>query len=321
MRKLSVFLTLIVFASAQESDVDKEIRRIEAEIAAKEASIQSLSNELEQGTKYKLATQPTRIEFPVQSGSEDFFVFDGAQIVPATELKSVQIAGSANVQQMFEISRGDGGYNGITITTVPGKLQAGTYAVEVVTARGKAKLTIEATFGPKQKVNVGPLRESFSIALPAKYPLGSYLDLNTDGASTTYFTWKVDGKIVLEGRGKSRLRYVLAKPGPISVSAEERINDNSVASWSGTTQVVPEQTYTHAMKKGQEFQLDTAFLGLTGFAEHVWFLNGKKIGPGTNFKMKFPQAGTYRVTCIATKPTDKYSKIGMREVTYKINVN
>jgi len=315
-----VLLSIVSVVSAQESAIDAAIRDLDARIAERQADIEELAVKVESAKVGELDTEPSAINFPKGSGSADFFVFDGAELVPADEIKSVSIAGKSYVQQMFTVERGSGSYNGITVNAVPDKVEAGTYKLEVRTTRGVASLMIETFGSTKPFVQSAPARDSFTFYLPDEYPLGSYLNLSTNGNREYHYTWTIDGTVVLEGAGKSTLRYILGKPGTTTVSVQERHSDGYVYKWEGATKVIPEASWPHSMRPGHEFAIDTKFLGLTDFAEHTWFLNGKNVGKGTAFKMKFTEPGTYSVTCRATKPTSADAKMGMREVTYKVSV-
>lgn len=265
---------------------------------------------------------PDSVSFSNLTESFAIHLRDGDSPLPADAVRGATMwIGENTYTHQFNIKRSTSGAAVITLSPNPEHVQVGTFTLIVSTTRGDARVAVNTPLDqlPDMLENrakamgvtadelraqlglshTGP-RENAKVTLPEYFYEGHVFTLNMPEAADHDFVWKVNGTVVLEGRGKNVLRHVFAAPGDYRIELEERLGAGVVTSWSGVQKVTASPAMEWTVRAKSPFYLE----GVQGFRKHMWKIDGEELGEGQTLKWTFREPGVYTIEVKSSDPAD-----------------
>ena len=275
---------------------------------------------LRAGAQSAVTAEPDQVHFSKYEDSAVIHIMKGTEPVRSKAIKSVRaMIGTSDYSHQFVITKSKSGPATITLSPKEGAAQAGTFALVISTADGDALVAIDMPLdkipgtledrAKKEGVTVDELkakmglsqegkRETIAVLLPQWQYVGSTFSLRMPPTPGREYTWKIDGKVVEQGKDLNVLKYVLDKAGNRYVEMEVRDGDTVVAQWSGVLPVMDYPDMRWQVRKGQPFELR----GAKGYKSHEWKIDGHGAGKGDALKHKFKDAGEHVIECTSRDP-------------------
>jgi len=247
----------------------------------------------------KLDVAPTQTTLSRDNPEAKIRVRLGDQPAPASAIQ----AAWREEGSRFKTLKSDGF---ILVQVLPDQLQQGTYRLDV-RASGQSKSVDVAveTPAPKPAEPTGPSEpgtpggEHYEITLPERYVEGQIMDVPGTGEAQFEYIWKVNGEVVLQGVGKSRLRHALSKPGTCTLELVQKLDGQTVISTRATTSVASEPVEHHTTTLGYTVKFPAA---PERYRDYEWRVDGTRVPGGHEFKYIFEEPKTYRLECKMTDP-------------------
>lgn len=265
---------------------------------------------------------PGAITFSNLTESFDIHLRDGDSPLPSDAVRGATVRiGENTYTHQFNIKRSTSGPAVITLSPNPEHVQVGTFTLIVSTTRGEARVAVNTPLDQLPDmlenrakalgVTVDDLRaqlglshngprENAKVTLPEYFYEGHVFTLNMPEAANHDFVWKVNGTVVLEGKGKNTLQHVFASPGDYRIELEERLGAGVVTSWSGVQKVTASPAMEWTVRAKSPFYLE----GVHGFRKHTWKIDGEELGEGQTLKWTFREPGVYTIEVKSSEPVD-----------------
>lgn len=264
--------------------------------------------------------EPEQVRFSKIEDTAVIRVMKGDKPVPSKSVKGARVViGKSDYSHQFLIERSESGPATITLSPNPETAQVGTFTLVISTKEGEVLVAVDMPLdqipgtledrAKKEGITVDELkaklglshegkRESIAVLLPKKQYVGSMFTLNMPGPAGREYTWKIDGKPVLQGANESTLKHVMDKPGNRYIEVDVRADGVSVAQWSGVLQVIDYPEMKWQVQKGKSFSLRAP----NGFESCEWKMDGQGAGKDDVFKHTFKEAGVHLIECTSRNP-------------------
>lgn len=188
-------------------------------------------------TEAALALTPPEIRFNPAALSAEVSVFLGdkpAQAAQVTNAWMVRYPG------MFTVSKSTEGEAIVTVSAISGKVEDGSYRLAVEAGGQTEYVDVYYTAGPAPDEAEARLTLPPRLTLDATYAKGATLTYTLEGAPPDLmYMWGVNGRIVVEGAGKSSMEYTFTEPGPCTIRLTVKRGAEVLGQSVGKTQVTP----------------------------------------------------------------------------------
>ncbi|MBI4558306.1 MAG: hypothetical protein HY706_12060 [Candidatus Hydrogenedentes bacterium] len=244
--------------------------------------------------------------------------------VPASRIKVLGIYASGHTyDHMFNVRVSPTEPGTLIVKGVPGYLEVGTYDLVLNVAGERVEIPLSAPLDalPDQIENVAaqrgvsiqevkmerglveyPGREKLEIQLAPEYRAGETLTLELDPDPNRVYTWRVNDRTIIEGPGKSALRYTFETPGEYTVSLIEREGSGIATHWSGHVTVVESALVQPVQTWKIRARHRILLMGPAGYETYEWRVDGLPVSTGKNLNYVFNKPGRYRIECLARLP-------------------
>ncbi len=215
-RKVSVCLTLLLFGAVALTAYGQG-----AKPAAQPAAA--------------LKLVPAEIRFESTSGTATVNVMLGEKAVKGKDLKSAAIESKG---WMFSVAKSASDPASVTVSTLPEKVEDGSYRLVVKAAGQVAYADVFVTLTPKaarSTLTYLPPR----LELDDNYVQGTVLTYKIEGPIDLDYIWQVNGVTVLQGPGETKLEHKLDAVGPCTIRVTLKQGDRTIGNSEGATKVTP----------------------------------------------------------------------------------
>jgi hypothetical protein len=178
---------------------------------------------------------PAEIHFNSTQGAATLNLTLGGVAVKAKDIKSAAMTDKA---WMFKVTKSEKDPGTVTVATLPDKVEDGSYRLAVKVAGQTAYADVFVTLTPT--VSTSPL--TFlppRLELDDSYAQGTTLTYKLEAPLDLDYIWTVNGKMVLQGPGETKLVYTFAESGPCTIAVTAKQGDKVVGQSQGATRVTP----------------------------------------------------------------------------------
>ncbi|NUM56045.1 MAG: hypothetical protein HUU46_20590 [Candidatus Hydrogenedentes bacterium] len=264
--------------------------------------------------------EPDQVHFSKMEDSATIRVMIGDKPLPSRSLTGARVViGKSDYSHQFKIERSKTGPATITLAPNPETAQVGTFTLVISTKAGDVLVAVEMPLdqipgtledrAKQEGVTVDEMkaklglsqegkRETLTVLLPKRQYVGSTFTLRIPASPGRDYTWKVDGKVVLQGIDENVLKYVLDKTGNRYIELEAREAGATVVRWSGVLQVVEYPEMLWQVRKGKSFSLRAT----GGYRSHEWRIDGHGAGKDEILTHTFKEAGEHLIECTSRNP-------------------
>lgn len=267
-----------------------------------------------------IVAEPSEVRFSRYEDSATIVVKRGDEALPSNAVKSVRaVIGKSDYSHQFNIKKSASGPATITLSPKEGEAQSGTFTLVIATKNGNAHVAIDMPLDQipgtledraraegitldEMKAKLGlsheGKREEVTVHLPQWQYVGSAFTLRLPATPGRDYTWKMDGKVVAEGKDQNFMKCVLESAGEHKIELLVRAGDSIVTQWSGILTVIDYPDMRWQVRKGQPLALRAP----KGFKSHSWTIDGRGAGSGETLKHTFKETGEHTIECLSREP-------------------
>jgi hypothetical protein len=178
---------------------------------------------------------PNEIRFTSTDASARINVFLGD-----TPAKVSQIAGMAFEKQgwMFKVSKSAADPAIITVRTDPNKAEDGSYTLVVAAGGQKAAAEVYVTL-PTAPPSINTVTLAPHLELDPSYSKGATLTYKLEMPIDATYIWTINGQVVQEGLGETKLVYTFSETGPHTIGVTVKKGSEVIGRSEGKTNVTP----------------------------------------------------------------------------------
>ena len=278
----------------------------------------------------QVVATPGAVTFHHAEDSKTIQLTHDGQPVPASAIRGVQfLVGQSDYSRQISVERRDG-----AVVVVPDKTEVGWYQLVVNTDFGAAVVTVYAPLAHgaetledraramgisaaelRERMGTRPLREEIDLVLPPVAYVGQTLIVDAPPAAEGVHVWRIDGRVVQEGREAERFTYTPMEPGEFVLSYARQVGGEIVVSDTASTRVVDQPPVHQAIRPNTRLRLRSP----EGYAAHSWTLDGDPVGSEAVLEHVFAKPGTYTVVNEAREPLSE-TVAPFRRITYRVAV-
>jgi hypothetical protein len=178
---------------------------------------------------------PDQIKFASRNASAQVNVFFGE-----TAARASQVTGAAMTEKgwMFLVSKSKTDPAVVTVSANPHTAEDGSYRLAVEAGGQTAYADVFVTLSSEQQFpNLVTLLPR--LDLDAFYPKGTTLEYKILGPIEAYYVWTVNGQMVQQGVGETKLNYTFGEAGAYTITVAIKNGEQIVSQSKGATKVTP----------------------------------------------------------------------------------
>ena len=180
---------------------------------------------------------PAEIRFNSTEGTATVSVMLGDAAVKSKDIKSAAMVDKA---WMFKVTKPEKDPGTVTVSTLPEKVEDGSYRLAVKGGGQTAYADVYVTLTPTASTSALTFLPP-RLELDDGYQQGTTLTYKLEAAIDLDYVWTVNGKTILQGPGETKLVYTFAESGPCTIGVTVKQGDKTLGHSEGTTQITPER--------------------------------------------------------------------------------
>jgi len=180
-----------------------------------------------------LKLAPPEIRFNSTEGTATVSVLLGDTPVKVTDIKSAAMAEKA---WMFKVTKSAKDPATVTVSTLPDKVEDGSYRLAVKAAGQMAYADVYVTLTPTVSTSA-LLFLPPRLELDGSYKKGTTLTYRIEAPMDLHYVWTINGNVVQQGPGETKLVYTFKDAGPCTIGLTIKQGDKTLGHSEGKTEV------------------------------------------------------------------------------------